>query len=314
MAGSLHGKWGMMERARDEFPDRKAVGDQDGCEPAKRNMRRFALRVARALAIGYLLARVGAALFQERLIYFPQRELEATPADVGLGFENIHLPTSDGETIHAWYIPRDVARGTVLWSHGNGGNMSFDLAVAEALHRMGCNVLLYDYRGYGESTGSPGEQGTYRDAEAVWAYLTETRGESTSRIVIGGRSLGGAVAIELALRHRPAALVVECTFTSLTDVARLHYPLLPVSWILVHRYESVGKVGRIGCPKLFFHGRDDALIPLSMGRSLFDAAAESKEFIVTPGDHNEAGFLYSPEYRRKLDGFLDDVFSNRGAD
>jgi len=245
---------------------------------------------------------------QARLIYFPSRGYAATPGDVGLRFEDLTLRTSDGVAIAAWYVPGEAAKGTLIFAHGNGGNIADRLHAVKLLQGMGVNVLIFDYRGYGRSEGRPTESGTYEDAAAAWQYLIENRGQSPERIVLFGESLGGAVVIELARRYGPGALVVESTFTSLVDVGRLHYPLLPVGWLLRYRYDSITKVGGITCPKLFIHGREDTLVPMDNARKLFEAAAEPKEFLETPGDHNEAGFTYSEEYSERLEAFLDGVF------
>lgn len=269
------------------------------------------------------------ALLQAKLIYFPSRHIDATPRDVGLTYEDLKLTTADGVRISAWYVPiadtrtaRDpslpaqandgaslTAAPTILFFHGNAGNNGDRLAELKVLHHLGFNVLIVDYRGYGASEGHPGEQGTYLDAQAAWRYLTETRGLPKGRIVIMGESLGGAVAIDLASRISPGALVAQSTFTSLADVGSIHYPLLPVRLILRHRYDSIDKVGRITCPKLFFHSTDDSLIPLSNGRTLFAAAAEPKQFIETPGEHNSGGFMYSDAYAAKLKAFIDAAMS-----
>jgi len=267
--------------------------------------KRYLVRIVVVAVCAYMGVCVVVGLLQARLIYFPTRGYAATPGDVGLTFEDLTLKTADGVNIAAWYVPCEAARGTLIFAHGNGGNIADRLHAVKLLHGMGVNVLIFDYRGYGRSEGRPTEDGTYQDAEAAWRYLTETRGEPPERIVLFGESLGGAVAIELARRHRPGALVVESTFTSLVDVGRLHYPLLPVRWLLTYRYESIKKVSDITCPKLFIHGRDDTLVPMANARKLFEAAAEPKQFLETPGDHNEAGFTYSPEYTQRLAAFLD---------
>lgn len=246
-------------------------------------------------------------LFQTRLIYFPSRELGATPSDVGLAYEDLRLQTSDGVAIAAWYVAHPEPQGTILFCHGNAGNISHRLAGIQEMHRLGYSVLIFDYRGFGQSEGSPGEAGTYRDVEAAWEYLTKTRAEPPDRIVLFGRSLGGAVVIELADRlgdGGPAALVVESTFARMADIGQKHYPFLPIRWLITHRYDSIDKVGRLSCPKLFLHGSDDKLIPIADGRRLYEAAAEPKLFIETPGGHNNAGFAHAPEYAAKLADFL----------
>jgi len=267
--------------------------------------------VVRRLLIVVLFTYVGVSMIvgmlQARLIYFPSRTYHSTPADVGLEFQRLDLETSDGETIAAWYVPHPDAKGSVIFCHGNGGNIADRLGTIRALHHLGYNVLAFDYRGYGQSTGSPSETGTYLDAEAAWSYLTQTRSDPAERIAVFGESLGGAVAVELALRHPPGALIVQASFTSLVDIGRLHYPLLPVRWILRYRYESIGKIDKITAPKLFIHAIDDELIPLDNGRRLFDRAAPPKRFLETPGGHNSGGFTFSPAYTRQVGAFLDEA-------
>lgn len=248
-------------------------------------------------------------LLQAKLIYYPSKGYDAVPTDIGLAFEDLTLRTADGVNIAAWYIPATDAPGTVIFFHGNAGNMTHRLQSIKVLHRMGLSVLIIDYRGYGRSEGKPSEIGTYEDAEAAWRYLTETRGESPERIALFGRSLGGAIAIELATRHSPAAVATESTFTNLIDIGKIHYRFLPVRLILSYHYDSLSKVSQITCPKLFFHGLEDTLIPLANGRRLFEAAADPKEFIETPGGHNEAGFTYTQEFSERLRDFLLSAFS-----
>lgn len=255
----------------------------------------------------YVLACLAAYIFQAKLLYFPARGYPYTPRDANLSFESLRLRAADGVAISAWYVPRDDARGTVIFCHGNAGNISDRLFTIKEFHRLRLNVLIFDYRGYGESEGSPSEAGTYADAEAAWNHLVDDRGVSPERIVIAGRSLGGAVAIELAARHEPAALIVESTFTSIVDVGRIHYRFLPVGIIARHRYESIKKVREITCPKYFSHGRDDGLIPLELGRKLYEAAAAQKRFLETPGGHGDSGFFYTPDHTKMLDEFLGEV-------
>ncbi len=271
-------------------------------------------RRLRRLALVVLLTYGGICMlvtwFQSKLIYFPSRPYHATPADIGLEFQEVSIQTSDGVAIAAWYLAHPRAKGTILFCHGNAGNISDRLVSIELLHTLGYNVLIFDYRGYGRSEGRPTETGTYLDAQAAWRYLTEDRRLPADRVVLFGRSLGGAVAIELAGHHSPAALIVESTFTSLTDVAAIHYPLLPVRWLLRFRYDSIDKIAALNCPKLFFHGTDDELIPMANGRALFEKAAPPKRFIATPGGHNDAGFTYSLEHTHQLAAFLDEVWSD----
>jgi hypothetical protein len=272
-------------------------------EPRRRGRRLLVIALG---AIAFTYVAVCAAIFfaQAKLIYFPSREYRCTPNDFGLPYLEARLTTEDGVNVVAWYLPCPAARATVLVCHGNAENLADLLPSVKSFHRLSLNVLAFDYRGYGHSTGAPTESGTYRDADAAWRYLIETRHEPPQNIVVFGRSLGGAVAIDLASRHPPGALVVECTFTSLVDIGQREYPLLPVSLLCRYRYDSVAKVPRIPCPKLFLHGTSDELIPIANARRLFAAAAEPKEFIETPGGHNSAGFEHNWDYTQRLGDWL----------
>ena len=173
------------------------------------------------LVLPYLALVVFLYLTQSGMLYLadmPSRKVEATPANIGLAFEPLSIATADGETLDAWFIPAEEPRGTLLFFHGNAGNISHRLDSIALFHRLGLNVLIFDYRGYGRSTGSPSESGLYKDAEAVWQYLTEERRMLADNIVLFGRSLGGAVAVWLADRVKPAGLIVESSFTSVPDL------------------------------------------------------------------------------------------------
>ncbi len=271
-------------------------------------------RLAVIILVTYAGVCVLVGWFQARLIYFPSGHLHSTPADVGLAYEEVTLHADDGVALSAWAVSAPQSRGTVIFCHGNAGNIADRLTAIRLLAGMGVNVLAFDYRGYGRSAGSPDEQGTYRDADAAWRYVVETRGEPAERVVLFGESLGGAVAIELASRRRVGALIVEATFTSLVDVAQQHYPLLPVGLLLRHRYPSLERVSAIDCPKLFIHARDDEMIPFAMAQRLYEAAPPPKNFLETPGGHNTGGFTYGPDYAQKVAEFLAEVLPTRTAD
>ncbi len=271
---------------------------------AGRNWRRRLLRLVLVAIATYAFMCMMFAAFQRHMIYYPSRDYVGTPQDYNMVFEDLTLPTSDGESVTGWFVPALNSQTTVLFCHGNAGNISHRLHSIQLLHNAGFNVFIFDYRGYGLSTGSPDEQGLYTDAMTAWNYLIETRGVPAHRIVLLGRSLGGAVAIELATKVQAGGLIAESTFTRLADVARRLYPLIPSGLLLRDRYDSVDKIPQITCPKLFLHGGQDSLIPLSLGRQLYEAANAPKRFIETPGDHNESGFTYSPKYTDQLVSFI----------
>ena len=248
-------------------------------------------------------------LLQGRMVFLPHlpgRALDATPEAIGLDYEDAVIETADGERLHGWFVPADAARGTLLFFHGNAGNISHRLQSLLIFNRLGLDVLMVDYRGYGQSSGSPGEQGTYLDARAAWDYLVGERGVEGDRVVIFGRSLGGAVGAWLASRDdvSPAGLVVESTFSSGLDMGRRLYPVLPVWLITRIDYPVKDYVTTIKAPLLVIHSRDDEIIPFDMGRAVFDAATGPKSFLELSGDHN-AGFWLSREtYVPALDDFL----------
>jgi fermentation-respiration switch protein FrsA (DUF1100 family) len=240
------------------------------------------------------------------LIYFPSRPLEVTPADFGLAFEEVHLAAEDGVKIHAWLLPRPSPRFTILFAHGNAGNISHRLDRARLLgRRLSAEVFLFDYRGYGRSEGRPDEQGTYRDARAAYRYLTETRRVGPDRLVLFGESLGSAVVLQLALEGAARALVLESPFTSIRDMARLVLPWLPLSPLLRTRYDNLAKVGSLKVPLLVLHGDRDEVVPFAQGRRVFEAAREPKRFhrIVGAG-HNDTYLTGGKEYWDVLDEFL----------
>lgn len=246
-------------------------------------------RLLGLISITYCTVCVLVAIFQTHLIYYPTQGGEHNPGDIGLAFDNLRLETEDGVTIAAWYVAAEAASFTLLYCHGNAGNLSLRTEHIGELHRLGFNVLAFDYRGFGLSKGQPSEAGTYLDAEAAWDYLTLKRNMPPSAIVLYGRSLGGAVAVELAKRHPPAALILDSTFTSLADVAAHHYRFLPVHLLIRHHYDSLSKISAIPCPKLFLHGRSDKVVPFELGRRLFDAAAPPKRFVERSEGHSYPG-------------------------
>lgn len=259
------------------------------------------------LLIGYAVLVAGMYAAQDRLLFYPAEELITSPAQHGLLFETVPLQTADGETLHAWWIPAEPgpARAVLLFFHGNAGNISHRIASAEVFHRLGLDVLLVDYRGYGRSTGTPSEAGLYRDAEAAWRYLTHRRGVDPHRIVVFGRSLGGSVATYLADRHPPGALILENTFTSVPDAAAELYPFLPVRLLIRHRFDTLSRIAAVRAPILILHGRDDQIIPFAHGRRLFEAAGPAATFVALEGGHNDGFLVTGARYRHEIDAFLE---------
>ena len=268
-------------------------------------MRRMLTLGITGLVFGYLALVAFVYLRQPKMLYFPSRQIEATPDSIGLSYDDVTIMTADGLKISAWHIPAPDARGVVLFCHGNAGNISHRLASIRIFHDLGLSVLIFDYRGYGKSEGSPGEKGTYLDAEAAWDYLVKVKGVDPATIVIFGRSLGSAVAAELALTRKAAALIIESGFTSVPDMGRKLFPHLPVRLLARFHYATVDKVDRISIPKLFIHSPDDEVISYDQGMILYEKAAEPKEFLRILGGHNEGFLLSGDAYTSGLKRFIE---------
>ena len=244
---------------------------------------------------------------QSSLIYYPNmpgRNLVATPEQVGLKYQNVQLVTEDKINLHGWFIPHDSAKGTILFFHGNAGNISHRLESIDIFHRLELNVFIIDYRGYGQSEGKVTEKGTYRDAEAAWNYLVEIRGIGAKQVVIFGRSLGASIASWLASKHNPAALILESGFTSIPSMAKRIYPFLPIGWLTYFKYDTKSYVKNISCPVLVVHSRNDDIIPFEEGREIFDAAPEVKQFLEMRGGHNDGFMVSGSTYVEGLRSFI----------
>ncbi len=256
------------------------------------------------LAVAYL-ALVGLLyVIQDRLVYFPVRELVATPRDRGLDYEELNLLTEDGVRLHGWFIPAPDARAVLLYFHGNAGNISHRLDRIALFQRLGLSVLIVDYRGYGRSAGRPSEAGTYRDATAAWRYLTVERRVAPDNIVLFGRSLGAAVAAWLATQVAPGAVILDSGFTSVPAFGAQIYPWLPVRWLARFDYPTKAYLANIHRPVLVIHSRADDIIPFREGEELYAAANAPKQFLEIRGGHNDAYFLTGADYARGLDKFL----------
>lgn len=245
-------------------------------------------------------------LSQEKLLYYPQigREMQATPREHGLEYEPLTLVTPDGERLDAWFVPKGQARASVLILHGNAGNISHRLDTIAMFHRLGYNVMIFDYRGYGRSTGKPSEEGLYRDAQTAWDNLTRQRGIFPKHIILFGESLGGGVASWLAAREHPGALVLSSAFISVPELAADLYPWLPAKWLARLHYDTRAALVGIHCPVLIAHSPDDEIVPFHHGQTLFAAATEPKVFLPLAGGHNDGFICMRPAWVEVLADFL----------
>jgi len=257
--------------------------------------------------IVYAVISIYIYFMQTGLIFYPNmpgRNLVATPESIGLSYQNVELVTEDGIKLHGWFIPHKKANGTVLFFHGNAGNISHRLDSIEIFHRLELNVFIIDYRGYGQSEGKISEKGTYRDAEAAWNYLNNVQDISGKQIIIFGRSLGASIATWLASKHTPAALIIESGFTSVPSMGKRLYPFLPIRWLSHYKYNTKQYVKNITCPVMVAHSRHDEIIPYDEGREIFDAAAEPKYFLEMRGGHNDGFIVSGSAYVEKLGSFI----------
>ncbi|HEX8635909.1 MAG TPA: alpha/beta hydrolase [Pyrinomonadaceae bacterium] len=284
----------------------------------------FGWRIARicvvlgACLLGYVM------LFEDSFIYFPSKYPEgawkrepprAREGQIVAQVEDVQLTAADGVRLHGWYCTPRIgraggalapveARTTLLYLHGNGGNISHRYDFLNELVGLPVNILIIDYRGYGKSEGRPSEGGLYLDARAAWEHLTTTRATPPAQIVIFGKSLGGAVAIELATQVEACGLIVQSSFTSVADMAGEVLPFVP-RFVIRTKMDSLSKIASVTCPKLFIHSQADEIVPYRLGRRLFDAARAPKQFYEVEGaPHNLTSDIGGAPYYEALRAFI----------
>ncbi len=263
----------------------------------------FAALIMVSLVVRYML------ILDRNLIYFPERDLDATPDSVGLYYEDVNLTAADGTRIHGWRIP-GRSEVTLLWFHGNSGNISHRLDNILMLNRrLGVGILIIDYRGYGLSEGKPSERGLYMDAEAALDYLTSDLGLDSERdVILLGRSLGAGVVVEMATRHRVRGVILESGFTSIREMADSSDSKLPISLVLLlfeARYDSISKIGRVESPVMILHGDRDDTVPYWMAEKLYGAANDPKTLYPIRGaSHNDTVYVGGEAYFEALRTFI----------
>jgi len=264
------------------------------------------LKITIIILFGVIALFVYVRYLESRSLFFPYKKIEATPAAIGLEFVDTYFKTADAKNINGWFIPAKDSRYTILFFHGNAGNISYRLDKIRILNSLGLNVFMIDYRGYGRSEGKPSEKGVYLDANAAYDYLVKIKKISPDSIIVYGESLGGAVAIELCSRINTKALITEETFTSIRDMSRLVYPYLP-SFFVSDSFNSLLRIDKIEMPKLFIHSRNDDIVPFELAEKLYKKAKEPKRLAIIYGDHNGAFLESEKEYTNALRNFIQEL-------
>jgi uncharacterized protein len=273
----------------------------------KPKYRRSFFRNASAILLGVISFLAVIMLFENRLIFLPSRYPDGEWDKIKNGFEDVWFESADGTKLHGWYLPNPNSRRHILYCHGNAGNLTWRADVVSQLHdQLDASVFLFDYRGYGRSKGRPNEQAVYEDAQAASDWLVNRAEVDPGELILVGRSIGGAIAIELASRRPPAALILQSTFTNLPELAAKLYPFLPVRWFIRSEFDSIKKIADYRGPLFQSHGADDSMIAPDMGQALFEAAgSDAKRFYI----EKETGHNDSPDqdYYDQLGKFLESV-------
>jgi fermentation-respiration switch protein FrsA (DUF1100 family) len=268
------------------------------------------IQISAVILITYIA--FGAVLYvmQPKFLYSPVREVSSTPAELGLNFENVVFKSADGLELYGWYISTENSKLTILFCHGNGGNIGHRLDSINIFNNLGLNCFIFDYRGYGNSTGKPSEKGTYMDAMAAHKWLTEEKKTPPEDIIIFGRSLGGTIAAQLASKVEARALVVESAFTSYVGIGKEYYPYMPVRWFARFDYKTIDYIRDVHCPLMLIYSRNDGVVPYKFGLELYEAANEPKEFIEIFGGHNDCFIVSGEIYTEVWEKWLKLIIEN----
>lgn len=263
------------------------------------------LQVAGLIVLFLVLYGVFLVSCERQIIYHPYKFPDGYWNPASVQAEDVHFSSSDGVRLHGWYVASTGATATMLWFHGNAGNLTHRMDNIEMLKPLGINIFIFDYRGYGKSEGAPDEAGIYLDSQAAYDWLVNVKKIPPRKIILFGRSLGGICAIEIAAKNPAGGLILESVFPSARKMARKIFPFLPLGWIIKSRFDAIAKVPGLKLPKLFLHGTRDEIVPYEMGRELFAAAAEPKTFYDIEGaGHNDTYMVGGAAYFDALGRFI----------
>ena len=252
------------------------------------------------LILGY------AKYIELRSIFFPVKEIVFNPEAINLSFEDVYLKTRDDKKINGWFIPYEKAKYTLLFLHGNAGNIGDRLDKINMLRELGLDIFIIDYRGFGRSQGRPSERGMILDAETAYDYLSNRRKISPEKIILYGESLGTVAAVNIASRFPVKAVIIEGGFSSGKDMGRIYYPFIP-SFIFSDMLNSLRNMNKVKAAKLFLHSADDEIVPFTLSKKLFDSASSPKVFKELRGSHNDAFLDSKAEYLSAIKSFINEL-------
>ena len=260
--------------------------------------------IAIIIFLFYLIVALYFYFNQINLIYFPDKNITFYPDQINLEYKDISIRTSDNIGINGWYIPGEKNSDLVIFCHGNAGNISGRIETIRLINELNLSLLIFDYRGFGKSEGDISEAGLYLDIEAVYQYATKNLNIDKKKIIIWGRSLGAAVAIDFVSRYSIDKLIIESAFTSIPDMGQTIYPFFPVKFVCTHKFASINKIHNVNASKLFIHSPQDELVPFSFGKKLYNKATSPKSFLEINGDHANGFFEYKEDYIKGIKSFL----------
>ncbi|MBM3244322.1 MAG: alpha/beta hydrolase [Candidatus Omnitrophica bacterium] len=265
------------------------------------------MKILLIIIVAVIIFKIYFIFIEQKSLYHPDKDIPETPANLRIAFEEVNFKTADGNLLNGWFVPAKNAKVTVLYCHGNAGNIYHRLHKVKFFHDMGLNFFIFDYRGYGKSSGSPSEKGLYKDAQGAYDYMASRGDVDKNRIVVYGKSLGGPVAADLCLHRKAAALILEGSFASVALRAQQLYPFLPMKLLITQKYDAMVKVKDIHIPKLIAHARQDEVISFRHGEILFKNAVEPKQFLPFDGGHNDDIFVTSDIYEGELKKFMSKI-------
>ena len=242
--------------------------------------------------------------YEKNIVFFPIKNIEDSPLRIGLTFEDIYFPAEDGQNLNAWFLAKKSSDKVLLFFHGNAGNLGHRVDLLGILSALEINIFIFDYRGYGNSSGKPSENGLYEDALGAYKYLIEKKGFSPENIIIYGKSIGTCPAIDLAAKKQIGKLILDSGFSSAVDMGKLIIPILPLKIFMNLEFDSIRKIKLIKCDKLFIHSINDEIVPFKLGKKLYDHASVPKEFISITGSHNGSFYEHSDKLIKKIREFI----------